>query len=62
MKCNCGHLRSDHYKGTTKLSNFWQFWEVAVDKCLGCDDRQYMFHEFKADNLKYLEELSNGRE
>ena len=70
MKCICGHLKSSHISKDLKglqimdqaMVNKYGGW---CEVCSGVSSLAFtgtMWHEFKLDNLRYLEELSNGRE
>jgi hypothetical protein len=53
-KCICGHVEWKHYNKDVT----WNF-----SSCRTWTGREHCnCQEFKLDNLKYLEELSNGRE
>jgi hypothetical protein len=54
MICKCGHDEKGHYV---------QYESPLCIACANDSNRCFdMWHEFKQDNLRYLEELSNGRE
>jgi hypothetical protein len=68
--CRCGHLESSHISKDLKglqimdqtIVNKYGGW---CEVCSGVSSLSFtgtMWHEFKLDNLRYLEELSNGRE
>jgi len=53
--CKCGHREDVHYKEAEWMSGY------IPGMCTSCEQSK-KYHEYKADNLRYLEELSNGRE
>lgn len=54
--CLCGCPRSEHMASSRLISSGW---------CLGCTtyfpNLKNQRHNFKLDNLKYLEQLSRGK-
>jgi hypothetical protein len=49
MICKCGHSKKDHYSDN-KLCGL----------CYWLDRSEFAVHQFKLDNLKYLEQLSES--
>ena len=59
MICRCGHSKTDHnFFVSANLSNFCNVcYKLVIGKPIGTNCYNYI-----PDNLRYLEELSNGRE
>jgi len=55
--CLCGHLLSKHHDNIHKRYFNVDFW---CEECFEQThrDRETNYHNFKGDNLKYLEEMS----
>lgn len=58
MICRCGHILDDHNAQGSRKGGLWTACSMMAigDKIAYC-----YCQKFKADNLRYLEELSNGK-
>jgi hypothetical protein len=57
--CICGHVLLSHYFDYNEDVIIWP--EKGDSWCADCKDSRKSFHNFKLDNLKYLEEQYESR-
>jgi hypothetical protein len=58
MICKCGHLKEEHNFFSNGYDNFCDVcYRLVIGKPIGTN-----CYNYTPDNLRYLEELSNGRE